>query len=379
MTSAPRPDRAATGVDRLADDYLDQSLALNPGKATRIGAPGYDHLLADYSPDGIAARADLDRRTIAALDGVAPQDAVDRVSIDAMRERLGVAVELVDAGAEESQLNVIASPVQEVRSIFDLMPTDTAEQWATIAARLRAVPDAMRGYARSLAEAAGRSHVSPRRQVECVIDQCASYGGDHGFFVTFAESAAAAPDVSPGLAAEVLDAGRQAASGYLELGRFLGEEILPQAPEADGCGREQYAMWSRAFLGAAVDFEEAYAWGQDELARITAEMERTARADLARVDGARGHGRAGPGPGQRAARPRRAAALDAAARRRGGRRARRARTSTSRSRCGPSSAGSPRRTRAASTTPRPATTCPARAGCGGRCRATWTRSRPGAS
>ncbi len=82
--------------------------------------------------------------------------------------------------------------------------------------------------------------------------------------------------VSAELAAEVLDAGRQAAAGYLEMGRFLTDELLPKAPEADGCGREKYGMWSRAFLGAAVDFEEAYAWGQDELARIGAEMQRTA-------------------------------------------------------------------------------------------------------
>jgi uncharacterized protein (DUF885 family) len=265
-----------TTVDRLADSYLDQSLALHPGKATRIGAPGYDHLLADYSPDGIRARADLDRRTLAGLADVDAEDAIDRISIAAMRERLGINVELVESGAEESDLNVIATPVQEVRSVFDLMPTDTAEQWATIAARLRAVPSAMRGYSRSLATAAARSDVSPRRQVEQVATQCASYGGEHGFFVTFAESAAATAGVSDELAAEVLDAGRQAASGYLEMGRFLTEQILPHAPEADGCGREKYGMWSRAFLGATVDFEEAYDWGQDELARIGAEMQRTA-------------------------------------------------------------------------------------------------------
>jgi uncharacterized protein (DUF885 family) len=276
VTTAPRPERVPTTVDRLADSYLDQSLALHPGKATRIGAPGYDHLLADYSPDGIRARADLDRRTLAGLADVDAEDAIDRISIAAMRERLGINVELVESGAEESDLNVIATPVQEVRSVFDLMPTDTAEQWATIAARLRAVPSAMRGYSRSLATAAARSDVSPRRQVEQVATQCASYGGEHGFFVTFAESAAATAGVSDELAAEVLDAGRQAASGYLEMGRFLTEQILPHAPEADGCGREKYGMWSRAFLGATVDFEEAYDWGQDELARIGAEMQRTA-------------------------------------------------------------------------------------------------------
>ena len=44
----------------------------------------------------------------------------------------------------------------------------------------------------------------------------------------------------------------------------------------DAVGRELYALHSRAFLGSTVDLDETYAWGQDELARITAEMAVTA-------------------------------------------------------------------------------------------------------
>src|SRR5690606_278960 len=42
-------------------------------------------------------------------------------------------------------------------------------------------------------------------------------------------------------------------------------------------GIERYALHSREFLGATIDLEETYAWGQEELARIVAEMERTAQ------------------------------------------------------------------------------------------------------
>ena len=50
-------------------------------------------------------------------------------------------------------------------------------------------------------------------------------------------------------------------------------DILPAAPEADACGRERYALHSRDFVGAVVDLEETYRWGQEELARITAQMQ----------------------------------------------------------------------------------------------------------
>ena len=39
-----------------------------------------------------------------------------------MRERLGSAEEIHAAGLDEMSLNVIASPLQELRDVFDLMP-----------------------------------------------------------------------------------------------------------------------------------------------------------------------------------------------------------------------------------------------------------------
>jgi uncharacterized protein (DUF885 family) len=56
------------------------------------------------------------------------------------------------------------------------------------------------------------------------------------------------------------------------MGDFLRSELLPQAPEADACGRVRYQLLSRFFLGASVDLEETYQWGQQELERITDDM-----------------------------------------------------------------------------------------------------------
>jgi uncharacterized protein (DUF885 family) len=71
---------------------------------------------------------------------------------------------------------------------------------------------------------------------------------------------------------DLRNAVEQAGSAYAQMGDFLREELLLQAPEADACGRARYQLLSRFFLGATVDLEETYQWGQQELARITAEM-----------------------------------------------------------------------------------------------------------
>src|SRR5215213_894477 len=129
--AATGSQRLPTAVDTVADAHLAESAALDPVSATAMGVPGHDTELTDYSPEGHAARAALRRRTLAALEDVEPVDTVDRVTVAALRERLGLEDELAAIGADDRDLNVIASPLQSLRSVYDLMPTQTAEDWAT--------------------------------------------------------------------------------------------------------------------------------------------------------------------------------------------------------------------------------------------------------
>ncbi|RAE64066.1 DUF885 domain-containing protein, partial [Burkholderia multivorans] len=100
-------------------------------------------------PAGLAALNDLNVETLRRLDEVeasADLDDVDRVTLDAMRERLGVARDYYEAGFQHADLNVIASPVQHVRDTFDLLPTATVEDWETIDTTRAAVPASLAGY-----------------------------------------------------------------------------------------------------------------------------------------------------------------------------------------------------------------------------------------
>jgi uncharacterized protein (DUF885 family) len=275
MTSS----RIHTAVDALTDSYLDDYVALDPIAATNLGIKGHDRRLPDLSPDGLAAVSELRRRTLSALAAATPDDADDRITVAAMREELDAAEQLRATGAEESHLDNISSPVQAVRDTFDLMATETADDWADIAARLAAVPDALTGYTASLRHAAARGDVRAARQVRAAITQSRRNVGPDGFFATFTRSA---PEDLPRSARDDLTRGAQAASEtYARLADFLQGELLAQAPEQDAIGREKYPLHSRRFLGAAIDLEETYAWGQEELARITEQMRRTAERIVA--------------------------------------------------------------------------------------------------
>lgn len=269
--------RKQTAVDQIAEQHHDAEIRLSPIAATYLGVPGHDGELDDFSPAGYAARAEVRAETLRQLAAATPEDDVDRVTISAMTERLGLEQEIHEAGQDIAALNNIASPLQEVRDVLDLMPGDTDEHWSTIAARLRAMPTALDQWFESLDTALAQGNSPARRQVKACIGQTQDHTADDGYFTGLLDGARAGEDdLSEGVRTDLAAAVDIAAAAYRAAGDRLRQEVLPHAREADGCGREIYPLFSRQFLGSSVNLEETYAWGQDELARITAEMEATA-------------------------------------------------------------------------------------------------------
>lgn len=284
MSTPTEPQhRTPSAIDAVADAYVTRTAELNPLAATAMGLSGYDHLMTDLSPAGHEAQAEADRAVLRELEGLEPTDDVDRVTLAAMRERVGLQLELFEAGEPLAALNNIASPVQELRDVFDIMPQGTVEAWENVSARLAAIPGAMDGYMASLREAASRGNVAAIRQVREGVSQARELAdAESSFFTTFvtgeaAEGALDGSSACQALRRDLQEGAAEARGAYARLAAFLEDELAPQAPEADGVGRERYGLFSRTFLGATVDLDETYAWGLEELARVVAEQEEVAR------------------------------------------------------------------------------------------------------
>ena len=232
-----------------------------------MGIVGHDDDITDYSPDGVTARIDSARAALRELDAVGAEDDVDAVTISAMRERLGVQIERHDAGLDIGELNVIASPLQTMRDVFDLMATDTDEDWALIGLRLSRLPDRVAGYAEALRVAAAGDHPPAVRQVNRGIEQA---GQIQQLFIDM--TANAAPENTT-LHEDLQRRAAEAADAYRDLAALLHDEIAPRARTEDACGRDAYQLLSREFLGSTVDVDEAYQWGLHQLENIVAEQE----------------------------------------------------------------------------------------------------------
>lgn len=265
-------------IDALAEQWYSTLINLSPELATSVGSPIGADKLSDQSP---AAEADYNterNRFLAKLRSAEAADEVDRVTKHAMLTQLELENEMFEARLSERNLNVIASPVQGIRDIFDLSPTATEEDWQNLAGRMNAVGGAMAGYVETLRAGMKHKNTPARRQVKEVAKQVKQLTADKGFFVDFAKSARVNGEELPkSLRKDLKRAAEAATQSYVLFGNFLTGELIDASKKRDAVGREHYQLASRDFLGTTVDLDETYQWGIEELARVTAEQEAIAR------------------------------------------------------------------------------------------------------
>lgn len=269
---------------QVADAYVDALIELDPIAGTFLGVPECSRRLPDFSPAGQEALADLARTT---LDRLAEAEArpgadsaAERRCARLLRERLTAELAVHQAGEPLRAVSNLHSPLHAVREVFTVTPADTAEDWAALAERMRAVPAALAGYRASLAKGLELDLPAGPRQVATVIGQLDEWVGTDGGW--FAQFAAGGPDE---LRAELDSAAVVATGALAELRDWLRDVYGPGikgAPEV--VGRERYARWARFWNGTDLDLDEAYAYGWSEYHRLLAEMRTEAAKILPGAD-----------------------------------------------------------------------------------------------
>ncbi len=272
--ATPSSPRQTTPIDAIAEKWVTTMADLDPDVAVWVGIPGRVGEYADYSPAGQEAQLAAGNAVIAELDAATPVDSVDEVTKTDLLAELKLSAEYHAAKLHERDVNVIASPAQGIRDVFDLMPTATEADWATIAEKLGNLPGAVDGYIETLRQGIADGVVPARRQVIETATGVRRHADPLGFFFDFTGSAAlegggALPDSLKG---ELHKGAEASAAAYAKLAEFLEVELTPKASEQDGVGRDLYALQSRRFLGAVIDLDETYEWGIEELARMVEEQ-----------------------------------------------------------------------------------------------------------
>jgi uncharacterized protein (DUF885 family) len=252
-------------ASEIADQLLCDLAPIDPGAADALGQERANVMPA-LAPDDFATRHEAYLRAQRSLDALRTPTPAELVLGEALRERVDAQLALDDAGFTTAQLAPLATPMHQVREVFDNLPHETPADWERVAEHLSRVPSTIAAYAETLRAAADAGHVAAARQVLAVAAQCERWIGADDFYRRLVASCEPRrrDGLDPGAAA--------AAEATARFAEFLRGELLPRAPKADGVGRDLYTVTSRAFLGANVDLEETYAFGWHELAQLTAEM-----------------------------------------------------------------------------------------------------------
>lgn len=266
-------------IFEIADGFVETLAELNPIVATYLGVPGYDHLMPDYSPDGSQRSYDAERDVLKRIQAERAETLRERRCSETVQEEMSWSIDQYEAGLHYSGMNILHSPVQSLRQIFDLMPRSSTEDWQNIASRMEGIGDSIASYQATLDEGIDRKVTASKRQTAGCIEQIETWVGKGDatpFFGGIADSGAESDEVDQALASRLSDAATSANVAYSKFAEYLRKDYLPKARERDAVGKEHYALTSRSYNGIDLNLNETYEWGWEQLRWVQSEMQKAA-------------------------------------------------------------------------------------------------------
>ena len=252
-------------IFEISDVFIDKAAALSPMDCTYLGNGLNQDKLDDFSIAGAERSANLTRETLKTLAALQPIDEIDRIAKTVMMERLESGLALHESQESFVLWNVLTSPPSNIRSIFELMPKQSDEDFDNIAKRLAAVDVAHKQWISAISEVAKSGKTTAQRQVRGVVEQLESYaaGGYSQMCKNFDPE---------GKYPAIHSAAKEAEKSSGETASYLKNEYMLIATPDDAVGEARYSVWSRYFTGAKLDLRATYEWGVADLKAINERM-----------------------------------------------------------------------------------------------------------
>lgn len=266
-------------IFEIADGFVETLAELNPIVATYLGVPGYDHLMPDFSPDAMARSNEAEKDVLRRIQSEGSESVRERRCSETVQEEMTWSIDQHDLGLHYSGMNILHSPVQSLRQIFDLMPRSTTGDWENIASRMEGIGDSLASYGVTLAEGIDRGITTSKRQTEGCIEQIDTWlgkGDTTPFFDGIAEVGAGSDDVDDALANRLSEAATSANTAYSEFADYLRRRYMRRARDRDAVGREHYSVTSRSYNGINLNLDDTYEWGWEQLRWVQSEMQKAA-------------------------------------------------------------------------------------------------------
>ena len=149
-------------------------------------------------------------------------------------------------------MNILHSPVQSIRQVFDLMPRSSTEDWENpFASRMEGVGESISSYVKMLEEGIYIGMTASKRQTAGCIKQIKTWIGEREtppFFNGIVEWSAISPTTWTKSWHNACPTPRQAQTPRTpEFAKYLEDVYHPEARDRDAVGRGHYCLMSRSY------------------------------------------------------------------------------------------------------------------------------------
>ena len=259
-------------VREISDRFVDDLVEVDPNLMSILGVARSATTLTDSSDAGLEAIAERLRRVRRELDDAVVADKTERLGTAVLEDWTAGRLSLIESGEHLALLSPLIGQQADIRATFDVMPRESEDDWDRVAERLDGVPAAVSQFADGLRSAVDRGIVPRERLVDAVAAQCRTWSGEGGpgSFSSYTEEYREGP-----LADRLSAVGQAADAAYGSFADWLEQDYRPHGTDIDAVGSERYQIWAADTLGITdLDFDDVYAWGWEELARVEAEQAR---------------------------------------------------------------------------------------------------------
>lgn len=287
---------ADASLQKIFDDYHEQYLILFPLEATNFGDSRYnDQLQINISADFLAKEQFFYRQTLERLQAV-DQDAASetpKLMAEILQYELKTRLAKFAFGFERipfNQFEGLPLTFAQLGSGASSQPFKTVKDYDNWLHRIDAFAIWAQVAIARFREGMASQYVLPKVLVAKMVDQMLDktiVNDDATQSLFYGPITKLPPDFDEADQTRLAAAYRSAISekvmpAYRQLGEFLRDEYLPVCRDSTGIsalegGRQQYQYWVGYWTTTALTPDEIFALGEQEVARITAEMEAVKR------------------------------------------------------------------------------------------------------
>jgi uncharacterized protein (DUF885 family) len=255
-------------IFEIIEKYSDASYEYDPIAATYAGKKEYNDGWNDYTYHSVDPFLRVAKATRNKLIRAQAIDKYDEIARKVLLADLDRYINDTDSLFTYTYWGGNFHPLDDIVSVFHVMPKDTKKDVLNITKRMEGIPKLTVEWISALKDVAKLGEVNAKKRVEWAVESILNQAD--GSFI----------DIAQGVDPEnkrLMRAAKEAEVAFEQTAAWLSHCYIPMCSDDWRMGEERYVRSVEGFTGLVINPHEVYEFGLSEMARINKEMWEVAR------------------------------------------------------------------------------------------------------